>query len=64
MQGMQTQGYELEGMTQANAVLTRSNSAVISQLVHMNVTMNAMQAHLKILASAKTNQPRQKRKFY
>ena len=41
-QGMQTQVYDLELLTQANAVLTRSNSAVMAQLAHMTVTMNAM----------------------
>ena len=42
MQVMQTQGYKLEGMSQANAVLTRSNSTVMAQLAQMTVTMNAM----------------------
>ena len=32
VQGMQTHGYELEGLAQANAVLTSLNSAVMSQL--------------------------------
>ena len=39
---MQTHSYDLEGMAQANAVLTRSKSAVMAQLKHMNVTMNAI----------------------
>ena len=30
-QGMQNQIYELEGLAQSNAVLTRSNSAVVAQ---------------------------------
>ena len=32
VQGMQTQGYKLEGLAQANAVHTSSNSAVMAQL--------------------------------
>ena len=61
---MRTQVYELKVLAQANAVLTRSNSAVITQLAQMNVTMNAMQAQLKTLASAQTNQASPKIKFY
>ena len=64
MQGMWTQGFELEGMGQANAVLTRSKYAVMAQLAQMTVTMNAIQAQLKTLASAQNNQPRQKINFY
>ena len=52
VQGMQTKGYDLEGLTQDNAVLYRSNSAVMADLEQMTVTMNAMQAQLKTLASA------------
>ena len=62
--GMQTQGYDLEGLAQANAVLTRSNSAVMKQLAKTTMTMNAMQAQLKTLASAQNNQAMPKRKFY
>ena len=50
LQGMQTQGYKLEGLAQANAVLTRSKSTVMSQLAHMTVIMNYMQAQLKTIA--------------
>ena len=64
MQGIQTHGYNLEGMAQVNAVLTSLNSAVMAQFAHMTVTMNAMQAQLKTLSSAKTNQARPKREFY
>ena len=64
MQGMQTQGYDLERLAQANAALNRSNSAVMAQLAQMTVTMNAMQAQLKTLASAQNNQARPKRRFY
>ena len=39
---MQTQSYGLELLAQSNAVLTRSNSAVMSQLAHINVITNAM----------------------
>ena len=64
MQGMQSQSYDLEGPTQANAVLASSNSTIMVQLSQMNVTMNYMQAQLKTLASAQTNQARSKRKHY
>ena len=39
---MQTQSYNLYVLAQSNAVLTRSKSAVMAQLAHMNVTMNAI----------------------
>ena len=61
---MQTQSHELEGLAQAIVVLTRSNTVVMAQLEHMIVTMNAMQAQLKTLATAPTNQTRSKRKYY
>ena len=64
VQEMQTQCYDLEGMAQANAVLTRSNSAVMAQLAQMTVTINSIQLQLKTLASAQTNQARTKRKHY
>ena len=64
LQGMRTQGYELEGLAQSNAVLTSSNSAVMEHLEHMEVTMNAMKAQLKTISSEQTNQLRPKRKFY
>ena len=60
MQGMQEQSYDLEGLAQANAVLTRLNSVVMSQLSHITVTMNVIQTQLKTLASAQTNQSRPK----
>ena len=41
---MQMQSYNMEGLSQANAVLTSSNSAVTEKLVEMNVMMNAIQA--------------------
>ena len=53
---MRTQGYDLEGLSQANAVLNISNSAVMEQLEHMTVTMDAIQDQLKTVASAQTNQ--------
>ena len=59
---MRTQVYELNGLALANAVLTSSNYAVMAQLEWMNVTMNAIQAQLKTLASAQTNQTRPKKK--
>ena len=42
VQGMQAHSYELEGLTQSDAVLTISNSEVIGQLSHMTVSMNTM----------------------
>ena len=64
LQGTSTQDYDREGLAQANAVFTISKSGVMAQLAHMTVTMNAMQAQLKTLASAKTNQSRSKGNFY
>ena len=61
---MQTQGYKLERLAQANTVLTSSNCAVMAQLSHMTVTMNTIHAQLKKLAQAQTNQARPKIKFY
>ena len=42
VQGMQTQGYEMEGLAQDNAVLTRLTSVVVEQLELITVTINAM----------------------
>ena len=56
VQGMQTQIYDLEELAQANAVVTSLNSAVMTQLAQMNLTMNVIQAQLKTLVSAQTNQ--------
>ena len=64
VQGLQTQICELEGLVQANAVFTRSNSVVMALLTQITVTMNAIQAKLKTLASAQTSQTRSKRKHY
>ena len=61
---MQTQSYELEGLAQANAFLTSSNSWFMKTFAHTNVTMNAMQAHLKTLSLTITNPTRTKIKFY
>ena len=49
IQGMQTKHYELEVLTQANAVLTISRSAVMAHLAHMTVAMNSIQEQLKKL---------------
>ena len=61
---METQSYELEGLAQANAVLTRSKSVVMSQLAQINVTMNTVWAQLKTLAYAQTNHKSSNRKHY
>ena len=58
---MQTQSYYLEGLSQANVVLTRSNSAVMAQFSYMTVAMNAMQDQLKTLSSDPTNPTRTKK---
>ena len=41
VQGMQMQIYDLEGLAQANTVLTSSNLVLMAQLAQMNMTMNA-----------------------
>ena len=61
---MQTQRYQLEELAQSNAVLTSSNSAVTAQLSQMDVTIYAMQAQFKTLASTQTNQLISKRNHY
>ena len=47
---MQNQRYNMEGMTQANTVMTRSKSAVMEQYAQLTAAMGAMQAHLNILS--------------
>ena len=64
VQGMRTQGYEMKGLAQPNAVITSSKSVVTGQLAHMTVTMNAMQTQLKKLASSQNQKARPKIKFY
>ena len=56
--------HELEGLAQANTVLTSSNTTVMVKLAQMTVTMNSMQAKLRMLAVAPTKQTRSKRKYY
>ena len=41
-QGMHTHSYEVEELSQFNEVLTIYNTSVMSQLAHINVTMNTM----------------------
>ena len=48
----------MEVLVQANAVLTRSNSAAMAQLVQLNTIMGVMQAHLKTLSSSVTTRPK------
>ena len=57
---MQTQRYDLEGLAQANAVPTSSNSALMAQLVQMTLTINAMHAQLKKITSEKPTKQVQK----
>ena len=64
IQGMHMYICDLEGMAQANADLTRFNSAVMTQLAQMSVTLNSMKERLRILSSATTSQTRSKRKYY
>ena len=54
----------MERLAQANEVLTSYNTAVMAQLAQMTMTMNDMQEHLKMLASAPTNQTSSNRKYY
>ena len=61
---MQTHSYGLEEMAQSDAVLTISNTVVMAQLAQITFTMNTMQAQLKALSTATTNQTRSKRKYY
>ena len=58
---MQTQGYDMEGLAQANAVLTRSNYAVMAKFAYMTVTMNVIQAQLKHSPLHKPTKQGQKR---
>ena len=44
LQVTQAHIYELEGLEQANSVLTSTNSTVMTQLAKMTVTMNVIQA--------------------
>ena len=60
VQGMQMQIHKLEGLAQANALLTSLNTAVMDQLSHMTVTMNNTQEKIKTLATAPKNQTRLK----
>ena len=64
VQGIQVQIYDLEGIAQTNIFLTSLNTAVIFQLAKMTVTVNSMQAQLKMLTSASKNQTSSKRKYY
>ena len=50
----------MEGLSQANAFLTKSDYAVITELTQMNATRNVMQAHLKTLSAATTTIPKRK----
>ena len=52
----------MEGLSQANAFLTKSDYAVITGLSQMTATRNVMQAHLKTLSAATTTVT--KRKYY
>ena len=44
----------MEGLAQANTVLTRYNSAVMAQLVQITEAMGAMKAQIKTLSSSAT----------
>ena len=54
----------MDGLSQANAVLTRSNTEAIAQLANITVTMNTIRAQLKTLILAPANQTRSKRNCY
>ena len=53
----------MEGLSQANSVLTRFNSEFMAQLAHMTVTMNETQAKLNTFSLATTNTTRTQRIF-
>ena len=63
-QRMQMQIYNLEGLAKSNSVLASYNSELMAQLEQMTETMKNMQAKLKTVASAPTNQTSSKRKYY
>ena len=56
--------YDMEGLAQENAVITRTIYIVISQLDNMTATMNTMQAQLNTSSAASKNLTRPKRKYY
>ena len=64
MQGMQKQSYEMKGLAQTNAVIKKSNSAVMSQLAQMTATMNTIQTQLSTLSAGSTNSTILRRKYY
>ena len=55
---MQNQIYDMEGLAQANAVLTKSDYSVMTKLSQMTATMNVMHAQLKTLSSATATIPK------
>ena len=56
--------YKMEGMAQANAVLARKNSSMMSQLAQMTATMNTIQTQLSTLSAGSTNSTILRRKYY
>ena len=50
----------MEGLEQANTVLTSSKSAVMAELAQITATMNVMQAQLKTLSASATTRPKMK----
>ena len=57
---MQNQRYDMEGLAQANSVLTKSDYSVMTKLSQMTATTNVMQAQLKTLSAATTTIPKRK----
>ena len=64
MQGMQKNGYYVEGLTQVNVVLTIYNSTVMAQLEQMTEKMNVIEVQLNNLFEMLTNNTIPKRKQY
>ena len=52
-QGMQYQQQDINGITQANEVLTYTNTSVMAQLAQINSDMGNMQEHIKKLSTNK-----------
>ena len=55
VQGIQNQGYDMEGLAKANAFLTSYNSSVMEQSAQIIVTINEIQAQLKTLSATSSN---------
>ena len=64
VQGMQNQIFEMEGLAQANSLLTSSKYSMMAELVQMTATMNTMHVQLNTFSATSTSLKIPKRKFY